>query len=260
MAGDDGAPLQGVLIKPGGYVEGERYPVLVYFYRLFSQRLHRFGELAVNHRPSFPFYASHGYAIFLPDVRFEVGRPGHSATRALTSGIQHLVEMGIADPDAIGLHGHSWSGYQTAFVITQTDPSPAAVAGAPVSNMVSAYGGIRYGSGLARMFQYEQSQSRMGASCGRDATATSRARRSSTPTAFEDTAPDPVRRCGRSGAVDAGDRALPRDAPPRQAGLVPPVPGRGAPPEEVREQARLLDQDEGVLRPLPAGRPGARRG
>ncbi len=168
--GDDGAPLQGVLIKPGGFVEGERYPVLVYFYRLFSQRLHRFDELAVNHRPSFPFYASHGYAVFLPDVRFDVGRPGHSATRALTSGIQHLIELGVADPDAIGLHGHSWSGYQTAFVVTQTDAFAAAVAGAPVSNMTSAYGGIRYGSGLARMFQYEQSQSRMGVTLweGRD--------------------------------------------------------------------------------------------
>ena len=168
--GHDGAPLQGVLIKPGGYVEGERYPVLVYFYRLFSQRLHRFDELAVNHRPSFPFYASHGYAIFLPDIRFEVGRPGHSATAALTSGVQHLVELGVADPAAIGLHGHSWSGYQTAFVVTQTDAFAAAVAGAPVSNMTSAYGGIRYGTGLARMFQYEQSQSRMGVSLweGRD--------------------------------------------------------------------------------------------
>ena len=159
-----GAPLQGVLIKPAGYERGRRYPVLVYFYRLFSQRLHRFNELAVNHRPSFPHYASHGYAIFLPDVRFEVGRPGHSATQALVSGVQRLVEMGVADPEAIGLHGHSWSGYQTAFVVTQTGIFRAAVAGAPVANMTSAYGGIRYGSGLARMFQYERAQSRMGAS------------------------------------------------------------------------------------------------
>jgi dienelactone hydrolase len=165
-----GAPLQGVLIKPAGYDPGERYPVIVYFYRLFSQRLHRFNELAVNHRPSFPHYASHGYAIFLPDIRFEVGRPGHSATQALVSGVQKLVEMGVADPERIGLHGHSWSGYQTAFVVTQTDLFRAAVAGAPVANMTSAYGGIRYGTGLARMFQYEQAQSRMGVSLwqGRD--------------------------------------------------------------------------------------------
>jgi len=160
----DGVPLQGVLIKPGGYQPGERYPVLVYFYRFFSQRLHEFNEPVVNHRPSFPFYASHGYAVFLPDVRFEVGRPGMSAVEALVPGVQKLIEMGIADPDAIGLHGHSWSGYQTAFVVTQTDLFKAAVAGAPVSNMTSAYSGIRERTGLARQFQYEQSQSRIGGS------------------------------------------------------------------------------------------------
>ena len=160
----DGIPLQGILIKPGNYEPGKRYPVLVYYYRFFSQRLNFFNEPVVNHRPSFPIYASNGYAVFLPDIRFEVGQPGFSATKCLVPGVQKLIDMGIADPDAIGLHGHSWSGYQTAFVITQTDIFAAAVAGAPVSNMTSAYSGIRWGTGLARQFQYEKSQSRIGGS------------------------------------------------------------------------------------------------
>ncbi len=164
----DGLPLQGVLIKPGGYEPGRRYPVLVYFYRFFSQRLHEFNEPVINHRPSFPLYASNGYAIFLPDIRFEIGRPGISAVKALVPGVQKLVEMGLADPDAIGLHGHSWSGYQAAYVVTQTRIFAAAVAGAPVSNMTSAYSGIRLGSGRARQFQYEQSQSRIGGSLDAD--------------------------------------------------------------------------------------------
>jgi len=160
----DGVPLQGVLIKPGNYEPGRRYPVLVYFYRFFSQRLNLFNEPVVNHRPSFPLYASNGYAVFLPDIRFEIGRPGQSAVKCLVPGIEKLVEMGVADPEAIGLHGHSWSGYQTAFVVTQTDVFAAAVAGAPVSNMTSAYSGIRWGTGLARQFQYEKAQSRIGGS------------------------------------------------------------------------------------------------
>jgi dipeptidyl aminopeptidase/acylaminoacyl peptidase len=159
-----GVPLQGVLIKPGNYEPGKRYPVLIYYYRFFSQRLHLFNQPVVNHRPSFPVYASNGYAVFLPDIRFEIGRPGPSAVECLVSGVEKLIDMGIADPEAIGLHGHSWSGYQTAFVITQTDIFAAAVAGAPVSNMTSAYSGIRWGTGLARQFQYEKSQSRIGAS------------------------------------------------------------------------------------------------
>ena len=160
----DGRPLQGVLIKPGNYEPGRKYPVLVYYYELSSQRLYEFNQIVVNHRPCFPVYAGHGYAVFLPDIRFEVGRPGFSAVKCLVPGVQKLVDMGIADPKALGLHGHSWSGYETAFVVTQTDIFAAAVAGAPVGNMTSAYNGIRWESGVARQFQYEKDQSRIGAS------------------------------------------------------------------------------------------------
>lgn len=160
----DGRPLEGVLIKPGGWRPGTRVPMLVYYYERSSQRLHRFNEPVVNHRPSFPLYASNGYAIFLPDVWYEEGRPGLSAAKCLVPGVQKLVDMGVADPKRVALHGHSWSGYQTAFVVTQTDIFAAAIAGAPVANMTSAYGGIRWESGVARQWQYEMSQSRLGAS------------------------------------------------------------------------------------------------
>lgn len=164
----DGEPLQGILIKPGNYEAGKRYPVVVYYYRFFTQRMYQFNQMVINHRPNFPWYTSNGYAVFLPDIRFEVGLPGPAAVKCLVPGVQKIVDMGIADPKAIGLHGHSWSGYQTAYVVTQTDIFAAAVAGAPVSNMTSAYSGIRLGSGLARQFQYEQSQSRIGGSLWED--------------------------------------------------------------------------------------------
>jgi dipeptidyl aminopeptidase/acylaminoacyl peptidase len=109
-------------------------------------------------------YASDGYVVFLPDVRFEVGRPGISSMKSVVPGLKKLVEMGLADPSALGLHGHSWSGYTTAYIVTQTNIFAAAVAGAPVSNMTSAYGGIRWGTGLARQFQYEAGQSRLSGS------------------------------------------------------------------------------------------------
>lgn len=160
----DGKPLDGVLIKPTNYQAGKRYPVLVYYYRFMTDRLHAFPQMNINHRPNFAWYINNGYAVFLPDIRFEIGYPGASSVQALTSGVQKLIEMGIADPDAIGLQGHSWSGYQTAFAITQTKMFKAAVAGAPVSNMTSAYSGIRHGTGIARQFQYETGQSRIGAS------------------------------------------------------------------------------------------------
>jgi dipeptidyl aminopeptidase/acylaminoacyl peptidase len=160
----DGVPLQGIVVYPGDYEPGKQYPVFVYYYEKYSQRLHDFNQTVINHRPGFGLYSSNGYAMLLPDIHFIEGRPGMSAVKSLVPAVQKIIDMGIADPDAIGLHGHSWSGYQTAYVVTQTDIFRAAIAGAPVSNMTSAYGGIRWGTGLARLFQYETGQSRLGAS------------------------------------------------------------------------------------------------
>ena len=160
----DGRKVQGILYYPGNYEPGKRYPVFIYYYERFSQRLYEFNSPVTNHRPNIAQYTSDGYAVFLPDIWFDVPIPGYSATKDLVPGVHKLIEMGIANPDAIGLHGHSWSGYLTAQVVTQTDIFAAAVAGAPVGNMTSAYSGIRWGTGLARQFQYEQTQSRLGVS------------------------------------------------------------------------------------------------
>jgi dipeptidyl aminopeptidase/acylaminoacyl peptidase len=74
-----------------------------------------------------------------------------------------VVKMGIADSTRLGIQGQSWGGIQVAQLITMTPLFKAAWAGAPVANMTSAYGGIRWGTGLNRQFQYEKTQSRIGA-------------------------------------------------------------------------------------------------
>ncbi len=160
----DGVELQGVLIKPADYEPGKRYPVITYIYERQSQRLYEFNEPVVNHRPSFAVYAGAGYAVFLPDIVFTPGHPGPSVVKSVVPAVQKLVDLGIADPKALGVHGHSWGGYGTAYLVTQTSLFAAAVAGAPVANMTSAYGGIRWESGVARQFQYERTQSRIGGS------------------------------------------------------------------------------------------------
>jgi peroxiredoxin/dienelactone hydrolase len=98
----------------------------------------------------------------MPDVVYEIGYPGPSCVKCVVSGVQHLIAQGFVDQDAIGAAGHSWGGYQTAYLVTQTNIFKAVESGAPVSNMLSAYGGIRYDSGMSRQFQYEQTQSRIG--------------------------------------------------------------------------------------------------
>ncbi|HLR76983.1 MAG TPA: prolyl oligopeptidase family serine peptidase [Balneolaceae bacterium] len=161
----EGQELQGALIKPDDYDNDKKYPMIVYFYAgSFSNRAYEFNNITNDDRPTLPQYASNGYLVFLPDIKFTVGSPGFSSTKSLLPGVLKLIESGIVDKDKIGLHGHSWGGYQTAFIVTQTDLFSAAVAGAPVANMTSAYSGIRLGSGMARQYQYEKGQSRIGGS------------------------------------------------------------------------------------------------
>ncbi len=157
-----GNELQGFIMKPENFDPKKKYPVIIHYYDRFSDFMHRFQRPALNHRPNPVIYLNDGYIMFYPDIVYTVGYPGYSAVEALIAGSQKLIDMGIADPNAIGLQGHSWSGYQTAFIITQTDFFKAACAGAPVGNMTSAYSGIRLESGLARQFQYEKQQSRIG--------------------------------------------------------------------------------------------------
>ena len=162
--GWNGEELQGTLIKPAGYQKGDKVPVLIYFYRYMSHRHYNFPDMKLNHRPNLPMFTSNGYAVFLPDIRFEIGYPGLSSTKTMINAAKKLIDLGVAHPDKIGLQGHSWAGYQSAFMITQTDMFKAVVSGAPVSNMTSAYGGIRLKSGKTRQFQYETGQSRLGKS------------------------------------------------------------------------------------------------
>lgn len=160
---NDGIPLQGVLIKPGGFDPTKQYPMVVYFYETSSQNLHRFvspSPSASTINPS--FFASNGYVVFMPDIPYKEGYPGESAMNAILPGTQKVLSMGFVDPKKIGLQGQSWGGYQVAYLVTESNMFAAASAGAAVSNMTSAYSGIRYGSGVLRQMQYEAGQSRIG--------------------------------------------------------------------------------------------------
>jgi dipeptidyl aminopeptidase/acylaminoacyl peptidase len=159
----DGRPLKGMLIKPENFDPNKKYPMIVNFYEKSSNGLYRhrapsYGRSTIN----YPFYASRGYLIFNPDVYYRDGYPGESAFNCVIPGITALIERGFVDKDNIGVQGHSWGGYQIAYLVTKTDIFKAAESGAPVPNMISAYGGIRWWTGLSRQFQYEHTQSRIG--------------------------------------------------------------------------------------------------
>jgi len=160
----DGVPLKGLLLKPDNFDPKKKYPMIVYIYEKLSQGLHSFRNPGPGTSINPTYYVSNGYLIFMPDIVYTIGYPGPSALKCVLPGVQAVVDRGYVNEKAIGIQGHSWGGYQIAYMVTQTNRFRAAAPGALVANMTSAYSGIRWGTGLPRQFQYERQQSRIGGS------------------------------------------------------------------------------------------------
>jgi dipeptidyl aminopeptidase/acylaminoacyl peptidase len=159
----DGIPLQGILYKPENFDASRKYPMLTYFYERLSDNLHlHYAPVPHRSRINPTFYTSRGYLVFVPDIIYRIGYPGESAMNSIMPGVTKLLERPYIDRDNLAMQGHSWGGYQIAFMVTRTNMFKAAAPGAPVANMTSAYSGIRLESGLNRQFQYERTQSRLG--------------------------------------------------------------------------------------------------
>lgn len=160
----DGRPLEGVVYKPANFDPNKKYPMMVNFYERNSETLYNY-RMPEPHRSTIDYhlYNSNEYVIFNPDIRYVDGYPGESCYNCLMPGITMMIAKGYIDEKGIGAQGHNWGGYQVAYLATRTNLFSAIESGAPVVNMFSAYGGIRWGSGMARSFQYEHTQSRLGA-------------------------------------------------------------------------------------------------
>lgn len=159
-----GKKADGILYVPEDFDPKKKYPMITYFYERLSDNLHHY--IAPAPTPSLlniPFYVSRGYLVFTPDIRYTIGHPGKSAYDYIVSGVKALCKKPYVDAANLGIQGQSWGGYQVAYLVTATHLFKAAWAGAPVVNMFSAYGGIRWETGVNRQFQYEHTQSRIGA-------------------------------------------------------------------------------------------------
>ncbi len=160
----DGVPLRGLLYKPENFDPNRQWPMVVYFYEKLTDGLHSYVSPTGRNVVNPMVYNALGYVVFEPDIVYTDGQPGPSAAKAIIPGVQSLIAKGFIDPKRIGITGQSWGGYQSAYLITVSNMFAAAVPNATVVNMTSAYGGIRWASGLARAFQYEHTQSRIGGS------------------------------------------------------------------------------------------------
>ena len=160
----DGTPLDGLLFTPDGYDPNGSYPLMIYFYEKYSETLYNYRAPAPSRSTvNIPFFVSRGYVVFIPDIVYVDGHPGESAYNCICAGAEAMcAQFPFIDKKRMAIQGQSWGGYQTAYLVTRTDMFAAAGAGAPVGNMTSAYGGIRWESGNSRIPQYEHGQSRVG--------------------------------------------------------------------------------------------------
>jgi len=154
-----GKRLQAALFLPAGYEEGKSYPTIVYIYERLSQALNRYFS-PNNFGFNKSVYTSNGYAVLMPDITYTVDDPGMSAVWCVLPALEAAVKTGIVDPDHVGIHGHSWGGYQTSFLVTQTDSFQAAIAGAPLTNMISMYSSVYWNTGSPNQPIFESSQGR----------------------------------------------------------------------------------------------------
>ncbi len=158
----NGDSLQAAVFLPADYAPGTRYPTVVTFYEKMSQNRHVFTQPSeVNGVMVHPgMFASRGYAVVMPDITYRVNDPGVSAVGCMVPAVRAAVAGGVVDSARVGIQGHSWSGYQTAFIVTQTPIFRAAVAGAPLTDMVSMYSSVYWNTGSANQGIFQSSQGR----------------------------------------------------------------------------------------------------
>jgi dipeptidyl aminopeptidase/acylaminoacyl peptidase len=157
---DKGDKLQGALYLPANYEPGKKYPLLVTIYEKRSQNMRSFVNPSETRAPDPTLYTNRGYAVLDPDIVYRVNDPGMSAVWCVVPAVKAAIATGMIDPKNVGLWGHSWGGYQTAFLVTQTNIFTAAIAGAPLTDLVSMYSSVYWNTGGTNQAIFEASQGR----------------------------------------------------------------------------------------------------
>ena len=156
-----GERLQGALYYPAGYQAGRKYPLIVQIYEIESNQLHNWTAPSERATYNAAVWTQNGYFVLRPDIVFRPRAPGLSALDCVTAGVKKVLESGMVDATRIGLVGHSWGGYETTFILTQSDLFAAGVAGGPLTNLASSYGEIYWNSGGPETNHVEVGQERM---------------------------------------------------------------------------------------------------
>tara|TARA_R110000850_G_scaffold80947_2_gene174044 strand:- start:34829 stop:37441 length:2613 start_codon:yes stop_codon:yes gene_type:complete len=156
--------IKGALFYPASYEKGKTYPLVVSIYENLSQQVYTYVNPTLHNGIGFNVsnFTTNGYAVLLPDIVFESGNPGKSATDCVTAAVNQVIAMGVADAAKIGLMGQSFGGYETNIIITQTDLFAAAISGCSIANIVESYFSFSLNGNTMEAWRYENQQLRMG--------------------------------------------------------------------------------------------------
>lgn len=158
--GTAGKKLQGTLYLPANYEAGKKYPTVIYIYEKLTQGTNQYTPPGFRGGFNKSIYTSNGYAVLTPDITYRVNDPGKSSVECILPALDAAIATGVVDGSKVGLHGHSWGGYQTAYAITQTKRFACAIAGAPLTDLISMYSSVYWNSGSANQPIFESSQGR----------------------------------------------------------------------------------------------------
>ena len=158
----DGKKLRALIAKPENFDPKKKYPMMVYIYENMTDNMYRYVTPSPSQNINVTRYVSNGYIVLRPDIVYKTGYPGKSAMNTVLPAVEQTIARGYVDAKRVGIQGHSWGAYQVNYLITRTNMFRAVEAGASMANMISGYGGIRWGTGMSRAFQYEKQQSRIG--------------------------------------------------------------------------------------------------
>jgi dipeptidyl aminopeptidase/acylaminoacyl peptidase len=157
-----GERLQGALYYPAGYDPSKKYPLVVYMYEKLSDGLHQYSGPSERNYYNAGAITSHGYFLLEPDIVFRPRDPGVSVVDCVTSAVKRVIQMNVIDAQKVGVMGHSWGGFDSVYLATHTTNFfAAAVAGAPITDLISNYGNHHWSSGIAETDHIETGQQRM---------------------------------------------------------------------------------------------------
>ncbi|SHG38288.1 S9 family peptidase [Flavobacterium defluvii] len=152
--------IKSVLIYPANYNHSKKYPMIVNIYEIQSMNLHKYFNPTLFNEGGFnpSILSSEGYFVLLPDIILEQGNPGISALDCVTSATQKIIDMGLVDPASIGLMGHSFGGFETAFIATQTNLFAAVVPSGAITNLKNFYFTVNLKSGKPESWRFQSLQ------------------------------------------------------------------------------------------------------